>query len=75
MDLYCKCFMFCISEPDQVEGLDVTPGSLATELDVSWTKPTTTPCPVDSYTVEYQLRNQDQCQTNDLPERFVTPAE
>ncbi len=45
------------------------PSVVATELDVTWNKPSTTPCPVDSYIVEYELLIEDQCRTVDFPER------
>ena len=42
-------------------------------LTVSWNPPSNTPpCPVDPYTVHYQLTNRDQCDSTGGPKTPVT---
>ena len=61
------------SEPGGV--ISLTVASVPTSPDsltVSWNPPSSTSCPVDSYTVHYQLTQRDQCASTGGPKTPVT---
>ena len=58
-------------EPGEVTSLTVSSSS-PDSLTVSWDPPSNTLCPVDSYTVHYQLTYRDQCDGTGGPKTPVT---
>ncbi|XP_071800003.1 uncharacterized protein [Asterias amurensis] len=50
-----------IVAPGRVIMLRANPTSDATQIHVTWQNPNSNNCPVSKYTVEYQLTNRDQC--------------
>ncbi|XP_071800009.1 protein sidekick-2-like [Asterias amurensis] len=47
--------------PGRVTVLRANPTSGATQIHVTWQNPNANNCPISKYTVEYQLTNRDQC--------------
>ena len=66
-------YSWYFTEPGEVTSLRVVSvPSSPDSLTVSWNPPSNTPCSVDSYTVDYQLTNRDQCDSTPGPNTPVT---